>query len=637
MLRKLTGSELGWFSAPRELGKAKGRQRGINFNAAEIAEMFPEEVLATGEIAVNSRRFSDGKMQKRRILRQEKNWRLVGDKVSGVGLELLEEGDFFWAEINTEGKPPFPLTWDVVCRRGGRELHERVGREFEAFLSSRMACWPISDSVADYLGEMVGLHRIGVVAEPAPPSVAPALQSVGTEPSYARQSVKPLPPPPKPSPKRQRIGSRLQTPHILTQILKSGMALSASAQADFIDVLDTISAELRGLMLDAGLIQKVEIDHTGAWAKVKGCRIGFVDGGMSNVALVGAAPVAIRVGSYIVTPGEKGPEREEFGFEIQLVDDLYEASSNREGIFEDLFEDIAKLRDVARISCEVGGLLSLAQKVKAPKVALLHGPLVNPVSPYALGRPGELGAFPNFTDRTIQLLLPGKRESRTGAEANFVSVYLEQLKRLATGKATVAGIVERPSSATPGPLIRTVIESMQERGQIDAKTRREFVTKLEGYRITDSVICECVLEEGEYVTPIDMDKQGPDHKIPVVWMQDIKSYPKPLTTYVKPSRETMPIRVESFRCGPLLHPQLMTLIVHMSRLLPHYSFPVGLDIVDKHAKVPEWMSKQVNVMLQAQLMRKAMETGNPNTIRMARRILSANTRDWLFRPDFKKG
>jgi hypothetical protein len=75
----------------------------------------------------------------------------------------------------------------------------------------------------------------------------------------------------------------------------------------------------------------------------------------------------------------------------------------------------------------------------------------------------------------------------------------------------------------------------------------------------------------------------------------------------------------------------------MSRLLPHYSFPVGLDIVDKHAKVPEWMSKQVNVMLQAQLMRKAMETGNPNTIRMARRILSANTRDWLFRPDFKKG
>jgi hypothetical protein len=36
-------------------------------------------------------------------------------------------------------------------------------------------------------------------------------------------------------------------------------------------------------------------------------------------------------------------------------------------------------------------------------------------------------------------------------------------------------------------------------------------------------------------------------------------------------------------------------------------------------------------------MRKAMDTGNPAAIRMVRRILSANTRDWLFRPDFRKG
>jgi hypothetical protein len=599
--------------------------------------MFPEEVLAKDDIPVLSRRFSDGKVQERRIRRQEKNWRLVGDKVSGLGLELLEEGDFFWAEINTENGPPFPLVWDVVSHAGARELHEKIGAEFGAFFTARMACWPMSDPIADHLGLMVGLYRPGVAAESAAPTVTPTLGNAEMKPSGDRERSKPLPPPPKPAPRRKRIGDRLQTPHILTQILRSGMALSANAQAGFIDVLDAISAELRGLMLDAGLIGKVDLNHAGAWAEVRGVRIGFVDGGMSNVALVGAAPVAIRVGSYIVTPGEKGPGREEFGFEIQLVDDLYEASSSKAGIFEDSFEDIAKLMDAARISCEVGGLLALAQKANAPKIALLHGPLVNPVSPYALGRPGELNAFPNFTARTIQMLLPGKQESRTGADANFVAVYLEQLKRLSVGEATVAGVVERPSSATPGPLIRTVIESLQEGGHIDASTRRTFVTKLEDYRITDSVICECVLEEGEYVTPVHMDKQGPDHKIPAVWMQEIKSYPKPLTTYLKPSRETMPIRVESFRCGPLGHPQLMTLIVHMSRLLPYYSFPVGLDIVDKHAKVPEWMSKQVNVMLQAQLMRKAMETGNANTIRMARRVLSANTRDWLFRPDFKKG
>jgi hypothetical protein len=80
----------------------------------------------------------------------------------------------------------------------------------------------------------------------------------------------------------------------------------------------------------------------------------------------------------------------------------------------------------------------------------------------------------------------------------------------------------------------------------------------------------------------------------------------------------------------------MDLIVHMSRLLPRYSFPVGLDIVDKHAKVPEWMSRQLGVMLSAQLMRKAMDTGNPSAIRLVRRVLSTNPRDWLFRPDFRR-
>jgi hypothetical protein len=134
-----------------------------------------------------------------------------------------------------------------------------------------------------------------------------------------------------------------------------------------------------------------------------------------------------------------------------------------------------------------------------------------------------------------------------------------------------------------------------------------------------------------------MDKQGPDHKIPLAWAPEIKSYPKPLTTYVKTSSESMPIRVESFPSGSFPHPELIKLIVHMSRLLPRYSFPVGLDIVDKHAKVPEWMSKQVDVMLSAQLVRKAMDAGNPAAIRMVKRMLSTNTRDWLFRPDFRKG
>jgi hypothetical protein len=261
---------------------------------------------------------------------------------------------------------------------------------------------------------------------------------------------------------------------------------------------------------------------------------------------------------------------------------------------------------------------------------------VNPVSPYALGIPGAPDAFPNFTAHTLRKLLPHDGRARTGREANFVAVYRDQLQHLANGATSVCGVVERPSPTAPGPIVRLLTERLRADGSIDNATGARFEEIFRKYRLTDSVILECVLEEGEFIAPVAMDKQGPDHKIPTAWAVEIKSYTKPLVTYAKPSADTMPIRVESFATRSVPHAELMSLVVHMSRLLPRYAFPVGLDIVDKHAKVPEWMSRQMNVMLQAQLMRRAMETENPNVIRMVRRILASNTRDWLFRPDFRK-
>jgi hypothetical protein len=390
-------------------------------------------------------------------------------------------------------------------------------------------------------------------------------------------------------------------------------------------------------LLEADFIHKVEINHRTTWSEFKNIQIGFVDGGMANVETLGSAPLAIRVGSYCVIPGRNDAQRERFNFEVQLVDDLYESGSGGTGVYEDVFDDVTKMRDAARITCETAGLLSLATGENPPSIALLHGPLVNPVSPYALGTPGTSDAFPNFTDGTLKKLLVGDSGARSGRDANFVAVYLEQLERLRKGKVMVCGVVERPSSSAPGPVMRKILLQLHSDGRIDANTYHQFEEKIAGYRITDSVIFECVLDEAEYIRPIEIDKQQPHNKIPATWTPEILSYPKALTTYVKSSTETLPVRVESFPSKKWTQVQLMRLIVHMSRLLPRYSFPVGLDIVDKHAKVPEWMSRQMNAMLSAQLMRKAMEIGNPAGIRLVRRILSANTRDWLFRPDFRKG
>jgi hypothetical protein len=438
-------------------------------------QIFPSEIIAKGDIPVISRRLSDGQIQRRRIRLQEKNWRLVGDMVSGKGLDLLAEGDFFWSQIDTSGPPPYELVWDVVTASGNADLHERISRE-SYVLKGGMGSWSFADPIADYFANLVGLAG-GTAAQPYETPSNPEEKRADLRESEERPPFPSKPFPKRPEAKlrrRKRIDERLRRPHILVQIVKTGMVLSAKAQTDFLDILDTLSVELRKLFSEASLLKKVEIDHRKAWSEFKDRRLGFVDAGMANVDAVGAAPVAIRVGSYIVTPGQQGPSREEFGFELELVDDLYESATSGTGIYEDLFEDLAKLRDAARISCEIAGLLGLTLRRTPPEIVMLHGPLVNPVSPYALGIPGEPSAFPNFTPETIRKLLPHNKSLRSGREANFVSVYLDQLKRLESGEAMVCGVVERPSLTVPGPLICRVIEQMHS----DASNRRSHIQRV---------------------------------------------------------------------------------------------------------------------------------------------------------------
>jgi hypothetical protein len=68
--------------------------------------------------------------------------------------------------------------------------------------------------------------------------------------------------------------------------------------------------------------------------------------------------------------------------------------------------------------------------------------------------------------------------------------------------------------------------------------------------------------------------------------------------------------------------------------MPNYAFPAGLDIVDKFAKVPNWMSRPINSTMAVQLLKRAIDTGNPKVIEAAKRMLCGTQRDWLFRPTF---
>jgi hypothetical protein len=623
VLRELRSSELGWFAAVRRQGREKGKQRGINFNSVVMGALFPEGVPSES-IPVKARRQSDGEVTQRHLRLQQKNWRLVGDQVDGARLESVKEGDYFWALVTITPGASVEMSWDVACRSEVPGVHSALQRLSASVLPQGMDVWPAIHPLAMQFMEAVG---ISIGAAPEYDAGTKAQEGQGVP----EAADAPLDEPPASEeaerPKRRRLKERLAQPHILTQILKTGLALTSDAQADFLGVLERIADNLRETLVKAGKIRTVPLGQRQAWRRFSGHKIGFIDGGMANVSALGSAPLAIRVGAYAVTPGERSPERERFAFDIQLVDELYDSAGP--GVYEEGFDDVTKLRDAARICCEAAGMLAMLER-EAPSLCVLHGPLVNPVSPYALED------FPAFSRATLAKLLPRQKGRLAPDDAHFVSVYLEQLRRLEHSSASVCGVVERPSSGAPGILTTALLEELRQAGFYDSSTLQELRKHLQSYRITDPILMECVLEEAEYLEPLPLDKQGPDNKIPLTWMEVIKSYPRPWVTYVKSHAETMPVRVEAFQGGPFSFLELMVLIVHMSRLLPRYSFPVGLDIVDKHAKVPEWMSRQVNVMLTAQLMRRAMDTKNPAVIRMARRIVSANKRDWLFRPDFRR-
>src|SRR5262249_10342575 len=67
--------------------------------------------------------------------------------------------------------------------------------------------------------------------------------------------------------------------------------------------------------------------------------------------------------------------------------------------------------------------------------------------------------------------------------------------------------------------------------------------------------------------------------------------PRVLGCYVHVSETTQPLPVEVFNCleGDQVSEAARRVYLY-SRLLPVYGFPVGLDIADKFAKVPQWMT-----------------------------------------------
>lgn len=422
---------------------------------------------------------------------------------------------------------------------------------------------------------------------------------------------------------RDRIEARISQGEFLANMLHVTRQQSDQAHTDFVENLSGIAGSVRALLENNDLLRRIDYAPNAYWSGLRGKAFAFVDGGVANIELPSAAPIGIRVGSYIVRPGDESDRREQFNIELALVDDLFSDSGF---LFESDFLDVAKLRDAARMVSEVAAGYRLARTTGEGRVdaVILHGPLVNPVAPYGLED------FPSFGRDACRTLLDDEEWDGDERDRQFVALYLTVLERLRETGTPVVGAVERSIGRDP-VFLRRLLDRLQDGKVLKEKDARELERQILSYGLNDASLLDVVLGDGEYVAPIPVMRQGPENKWPEDWKRKIRDYPDAFTTYIKPSAMVMPFRVEAFE-DIRGFDDLLALIFHTSRLLPSYGFPVGLDIVDRFAKVPAWLSRGVKGQHQIVLLRRAIESGDPRTVAFAKRVLAAKGRDWLFRP-----
>lgn len=631
VVRRLGVSDLGLFGAARA-GLA-GRQRAIQMDAAVVNELLTPKQLAAREVNVRCVCLDGARATETRPLgKPQRNWRIGGPVITDPFYDDVAIGDVFVGLWTAHANGTLTLQWRVLMESKDPALRASLTEYVDTGRRSSMALIPSDSSSFDELAKLLRTEQeLAERGAAVPPLANTGATAIEASKAPARSKAARAPAPrrmasPAPAPK---VRDKIRSPHILAEMLRVSSELSAPAQADFLELFALYAEDFRQILLKAGAIKIIERNHRRVWHEARGKLIASIDGGVAGLTALGSAPMAIRAGAYLVRPGTRGPEREDFKTVLQLVDETY-------AVFKGGFPDSGALRDAARISIETAAGLQICRDYPDLDLLILHGALVDPVSRYSddvqSGTP-----FPSFSEAALRKLLPNEDPPASGRRANFIDVHLRQLLQLASSRAVVCSVVERESASrsVARTLLETVIDDEHVEhvtGESKASWRRRLEHDfLDAYRVVDTLLFRCVLNPGEYLIPVAIDRNDPT-KAPRPWITEVAAYPKPHVSYFLPSARMAPVRMEVFEKDVTRFDELAGFLMHCAWLLPGYAFPVSLDIVDKFAKVPAWMSRSVQEHAAVEVLRRAIDTKRPEVISAARKLLTGGVRDWLFRP-----
>ena len=414
---------------------------------------------------------------------------------------------------------------------------------------------------------------------------------------------------------------------MFVSFVKSAISASPVVQSNFLDVSSKVAETVLKIAKDANLILDLNYKGKEFWSINKSKTVCFVDGGVDKTSIISTAPLSIRAGSYIVKPNAIS-KREFFEESMVFLGDLYDPNNELYDFADDDFDEdqmLNKKKDGARIIFEAATLVKHILLNKKFDYCFLHGPIEATVMPFTV--PG----FPSFTKFAVENMFPFINVKKiTFEDRHFINLYLEALNYIKKSKFPLYGVVETSNSA---PYVKNLLFNYKCKGTVSDKDYNNIIKTIKKYKITDSHLLEIILSSGQALKPIEIKKQIQGFTITTgsSWEEKMDRFPKVHIGYIKVNDSQAPIRIESLNYPKNLIKDY-EYILGTSRLLPNYGFPVGLNVVDKFAKIPNWMSKASRKYYATHLLRQAIKNKDQNTISLAVKILAKKARSWRNRP-----
>ena len=453
----------------------------------------------------------------------------------------------------------------------------------------------------------------------------------------------------------------LAQPDILKLIASTSLLLGEELRKEFVQITDRIGASIRTNVLN-GIdrfpeigVKQVEIPK---WSDLSGEVVCFIDAGVGEVDILTKRPLILRSGIFKIITGERDLDKREDFLTFPLFVGDVKKGLKTSNDFSNILRIIIECLSAYRVSVD--------PKYNDVEYLLLHGPLLYRMSAYSghfIGSEdimniwNSTGELENgFSSKEIlqdyDMFIEENRDDTEWYYMNrdknlirmpgFIEFLMKEILTRSKKGMKIIGVVERGLQTEylrkyVVPILREKSPELLEGllGDIIALSTSEIgdeLLKISNYN--DALVHSLSLEPTEYTFPVETEERYSGFKSDMAGFGETLAESFPISySFLKVRNNSMPLRVETSTVHKDHHEETMSRVYMYSTLLPEYAFPIGLDIVDKYAKVPDWMMNTLRKLITIKMGEQGTEIEKLESLRKMLSQILLSKRDFYYRPD----